>query len=97
MLSARHVEATGGAFNLPLAVDAEHVTNKPRGRATIVRNLSARPPVTALESKEGWPLVASGGKPLGYVATRDLAPLQCDEVERHSQGEHQQDETRGDA
>ena len=54
-----HVEATGGAFNLPLAVDAEHVANKPRAGATIVRSLSARTPVTVPESKEGWPLVAS--------------------------------------
>lgn len=44
--------------------------------ATIVRSLSARTSVTVLESKNGWSLVASEGKPLGYVATRDLAPAQ---------------------
>ena len=44
--------------------------------ATIVRSLSAKTSVTVLESKNGWSLVASEGKPLGYVATRDLAPVQ---------------------
>jgi hypothetical protein len=29
-----------------------------------------------LESKDGWSLVATDGKPPGYVATRDLAPVQ---------------------
>jgi hypothetical protein len=44
--------------------------------ATVVRSLSAKTGVTLLESKNGWSLVASEGKPLGYVATRDLAPVQ---------------------
>ena len=44
--------------------------------ATVVRSLSVKTPVTLLESKDGWALVAADGKPLGYVATRDLAPLQ---------------------
>lgn len=44
--------------------------------ATVVRSLSARTGVTVLESKDGWSLIASEGKPLGYVATRDLAPVQ---------------------
>ena len=49
---------------------------KPSSGATVVRSLSAKTPVTVLESKNGWALVASGGRPLGYVATRDLAPTQ---------------------
>jgi len=44
--------------------------------ATVVRSLSARTGVTVLESRNGWSLIASDGKPLGYVATRDLAPVQ---------------------
>lgn len=43
--------------------------------ATVVRSLSAKTGVTVLESKNGWSLIASEGKPLGYVATRDLAPV----------------------
>jgi WD40 repeat protein/uncharacterized caspase-like protein len=43
---------------------------------TVVRSLSAKTPVAVLESKNGWSLVAFGGKPLGYVATRDLGPRQ---------------------
>jgi WD40 repeat protein len=49
---------------------------KPSAGATVVRSLSAKTPVTVLESNNGWSLVASEGKPLGYVATRDLAPVQ---------------------
>ena len=49
---------------------------KPSSGATVVRSLSAKTPVTVLESKNGWALVARGGRPLGYVATRDLAPIQ---------------------
>jgi WD40 repeat protein len=48
---------------------------KPSAGATVVRSLSAKTPVTVLESNNGWSLVASEGKPLGYVATRDLAPV----------------------
>ena len=44
--------------------------------ATVVRSLSLKIAVTALKSKGGWSLIASEGKPLGYVATRDLAPIQ---------------------
>jgi WD40 repeat protein/uncharacterized caspase-like protein len=49
---------------------------QPNSGATIVRSLSAKTPVTVLESRDGWSLIASEGKPLGYVATRDLAPIQ---------------------
>jgi len=48
---------------------------QPSYGATVVRSLSAKTAVTVLESKDGWSLVAADGKPLGYVATRDLAPL----------------------
>lgn len=44
--------------------------------ATVVRSLSAKTGVTVLESRNGWSLIASEGRPLGYVATRDLAPVQ---------------------
>ena len=43
--------------------------------ATGVRSLSARTPVTVLESSNGWALLASDGKPIGYVATQDLQPV----------------------
>ena len=49
---------------------------QPATGATVVRSLSAKTPVTVIESRNGWSLVASEGKPLGYVATRDLAPAQ---------------------
>lgn len=47
---------------------------KPGAGATVVRSLTAKTTVTVIESKNGWSLVASEGKPLGYVATRDLEP-----------------------
>lgn len=49
---------------------------QPGSGATVVRSLSAKTRLTVLESKNGWSLVAADGKPLGYVATRDLAPAQ---------------------
>jgi WD40 repeat protein/uncharacterized caspase-like protein len=45
----------------------------PSNEATVVRSLSAKSPVTVIKSEGGWSLVASHGKLLGYVATRDLA------------------------
>jgi uncharacterized caspase-like protein len=48
----------------------------PSSGATIVRSLSAKTGVTVIKSEGGWSLIASQGKPLGYVATRDLAPIQ---------------------
>lgn len=47
---------------------------QPGRGATVIRSLSANTNLTVLESRNGWSLVASGGKPLGYVATRDLSP-----------------------
>jgi uncharacterized caspase-like protein len=47
---------------------------QPGSGATVVRSLDAKTSVTVLESRKGWSLVASEGRPLGYVATRDLAP-----------------------
>jgi WD40 repeat protein/uncharacterized caspase-like protein len=49
---------------------------QPGPGAAVVRSLSAKMPVTVLENKNGWALIASEGKPLGYVAARDLAPIQ---------------------
>jgi WD40 repeat protein/uncharacterized caspase-like protein len=48
---------------------------KPSNGATVVRSLSAKTAVTVVKSENGWSLIARGGKPLGYVATRDLAPI----------------------
>ncbi len=49
---------------------------QPGPGATVVRSLSAKTDVTVLESKNGWSLIASEGKPIGYVATKDLSPMQ---------------------
>jgi WD40 repeat protein len=40
-----------------------------------LRRVDARTPVALVKSENGWTLVARGGRPLGYVATKDLAPL----------------------
>lgn len=48
---------------------------KPSNGATVVRSLTAKTAVTVIKSEGGWSLIASGGKPLGYVATKDLAPM----------------------
>ena len=40
-----------------------------------VRKLQAKTLLTRLSSEGGWTLVASHGQPIGYVDTRDLAPL----------------------
>ena len=47
---------------------------QPSAGGTVVRSLSAKTAVTVLESRNGWSLIASEGKPLGYVATRELTP-----------------------
>jgi transposase len=49
---------------------------QPSAGGTVVRSLSAKTPVTVLQSKNGWSLIASDGKPIGYIATRDLAPME---------------------
>jgi WD40 repeat protein/uncharacterized caspase-like protein len=41
-----------------------------------VRKLDASTPVTLVNSEAGWTLIARDAKVLGYVASRDLAPLQ---------------------
>jgi WD40 repeat protein/uncharacterized caspase-like protein len=50
---------------------------RPASGATVVRSLLPKTAVTVLSSEGGWLLIASKGKQLGYVATRDLAPLQA--------------------
>jgi uncharacterized caspase-like protein len=50
---------------------------KPESGATVVRSLLPKTAVTVVSSAGGWSLVASKGRQLGYVATRDLAPLQA--------------------
>ena len=41
-----------------------------------VRKLDAKTPVTLVKSDAGWTLIAREGRPLGFVATKDLAPIQ---------------------
>jgi uncharacterized caspase-like protein len=41
-----------------------------------VRELDPRTPVTLVKSDGGWTLIAREGRPLGFVATKDLAPIQ---------------------
>jgi hypothetical protein len=48
---------------------------EPSVGAAVVRRLSAKTPLTVLQTTKGWSLVASGGRPIGYVATRDLVLL----------------------
>ena len=48
---------------------------RPHEGATVVRSLSAKTELTVLSSEGGWALVASEGKPLGYVSTRNLTPI----------------------
>jgi WD40 repeat protein/uncharacterized caspase-like protein len=45
---------------------------RPTSGATVVRSLTAQMAVTVLKTEGGWSLVAREGKPIGYVATRDL-------------------------
>ncbi len=55
---------------------ASQIKIQPSAGATVVRSLSAKSAVTVLKSDANWTLIASEGKPLGYVATRDLVPVQ---------------------
>ena len=41
-----------------------------------MRKLQAKTPLTLVRSEAGWTLVATRGQPIGYVATRELAPIQ---------------------
>lgn len=45
---------------------------QPFANASTVRSLNARTKVTVIDSKDGWSLVGRNGRPIGYVATRDL-------------------------
>lgn len=49
---------------------------QPADGAAVVRSLSSRTAVTVLENRDGWSLLATNGRPIGYVATRELEPLQ---------------------
>jgi hypothetical protein len=40
-----------------------------------VRKLDATTPVTQVRSEAGWSLVARNGRPVGYVASKDITPL----------------------
>jgi WD40 repeat protein/uncharacterized caspase-like protein len=48
----------------------------PAAGARRVRKLDAKTPVTLVKSDAGWTLVAREGRPLGFVATKDLTPIQ---------------------
>jgi uncharacterized caspase-like protein len=61
--------------NYQLAQSAQ-LQIQPTAGGTVVRSLSAKTAVTVLESQNGWSMIAADGKPLGYVSTRDLVPLQ---------------------
>jgi WD40 repeat protein/uncharacterized caspase-like protein len=41
-----------------------------------VRKLDAKTPVTLVKSDAGWTLVAREGRPIGFVAAKDLSPVQ---------------------
>jgi uncharacterized caspase-like protein len=68
--AAPHAEAAR-AFQIS---HASALQVQPGSGGTVVRSLLAKSPVSVLETKNGWSLIASGGEPIGYVATRDLAP-----------------------
>jgi uncharacterized protein YgiM (DUF1202 family) len=41
-----------------------------------VQKLNAGTAVTLVKTESGWTLIAREGKPLGYVAAKDLLPIQ---------------------
>jgi WD40 repeat protein len=49
---------------------------QPVNGARRVRKLDAKTPLTLVRNEGGWTLVAREGRPVGYVATRDLSPIQ---------------------
>jgi hypothetical protein len=48
---------------------------QPNAESAVVRSLSANTVINVIATSNGWSLVASGGKLIGYIATRDLAPI----------------------
>jgi uncharacterized caspase-like protein len=48
---------------------------QPGGGAQVVRSLAAKADVSVLESRNGWSLIAADGKPMGWVAAKDLTPV----------------------
>jgi WD40 repeat protein/uncharacterized caspase-like protein len=77
-MSILHDEAVPVAEGRPTyqVAQAAPLQIRPGPGATVIRGLSAKSFVTVLESKDGWSLVAADGRPIGYVATRDLMPVQ---------------------
>lgn len=67
--------ATSGKPTVQLTHTAQ-LQIKPASGATVVRSLAPRTAVTVLKTEGDWTLIAQEGRPLGYVATRDLAPMQ---------------------
>ena len=78
---ARVLPPDAPAFEVPerptsrVATTADLFVRNPLG-AGRVRRLEANTPMTLVRREAGWALVASHGRPLGYVAMHDLAPLQ---------------------
>ena len=73
----------GAAPGLTIAAKPTHVVSaaselliQPAFGATSVRKLDANTPVTLVKSEAGWTLVASEGRPIGYVAAGGLTPMQ---------------------
>jgi uncharacterized caspase-like protein len=48
---------------------------QPNAESAVVRSLSANTAINVIATSNGWSLVAIGGKLIGYIATRDLAPI----------------------
>jgi hypothetical protein len=78
---ARVLAATASEIVIPgrpthQLASASELLVMPALGARQVRKLGANTPVTLVNSEGGWTLVAKDGRPIGYVATRDIAPLQ---------------------
>jgi uncharacterized caspase-like protein len=48
---------------------------QPNAESAVVRSLSANTAINVIATNNGWSLVAIGGKLIGYIAARDLAPI----------------------
>jgi len=62
--------AQGGGFNALRGRGKNRSLGRQDGEI-----LAAKTAVTVLESKDGRSLIASDGKPIGYVETRELSPI----------------------
>ena len=63
--------------NLPVVLQKQATLQvMPGSGATVVRSLDATTAITVLRKEGAYALVASEGRPLGYVAVKDLMPVQ---------------------